>query len=138
MAQQERPLSPFLLYRKQYTMTLSILHRLTGVFMTFGLPLLVCWLTALAGGAEAYAKVQKFFATPIMKAVFFLWMLSFMYHLLNGIRHLFWDMGYGFERAAARRSGWIVFVGAVVLTAIAWTFVLTRFAGEINVGGGPL
>jgi succinate dehydrogenase / fumarate reductase cytochrome b subunit len=138
MAQQERPLSPFMTYRWQYTNTLSILHRATGVFMVFGLPLLVYWLVAISAGADSYARALQVFANPLTKAACFLWVLSFMYHLLNGVRHLVWDMGYGFERAVARKSGWAVFIGSLVLTAITWAFVVSRLMSDVNVSGGQL
>lgn len=138
MAQQERPLSPFMTYRWQYTNTLSILHRATGVFMVFGLPLLVYWLVAISSGAESYARALQVFANPLIKTACFLWVLSFMYHLLNGLRHLVWDVGYGFEKAVARKSGWAVFIGALVLTAITWGFVVSRLMNDVNVSGGSL
>jgi len=138
MAQQERPLSPFMTYRWQYTNTLSILHRATGVFMVFGLPLLVYWLLAMSSGIESYTRALQVFASPLIKAACFLWTLSFMYHLLNGVRHLVWDVGYGFERAVARKSGWAVFIGALVLTAITWACVVSRLMSDVNVSGGSL
>lgn len=138
MAQHERPLSPFMHYRWQYSNTLSILHRASGVFMVFGLPLLVYWLVSIASGAEAYARAQQVFASPLTKTACFLWTLSFMYHLLNGLRHLVWDAGYGFEKAVARKSGWAVFIGALVLTGLTWALVVARLMNATGVSGGQL
>ncbi|HSN71067.1 MAG TPA: succinate dehydrogenase, cytochrome b556 subunit [Steroidobacteraceae bacterium] len=129
MMTRERPLSPFMQYRWQYTNTLSILHRITGVFMTLGLVLFVYWLAALAAGASDYATaLDRLSSVPAMIALF-AWSFAFFYHLLNGIRHLFWDTGRGLERAAARRSGWGVVAGSVIATLAVWLILMTRFAG---------
>jgi succinate dehydrogenase / fumarate reductase, cytochrome b subunit len=124
-----RPLSPFLSYRWQYTMALSFLHRATGCAMSVGLLLLTYWLVAAATGADAYAKAQQCFAHPLVRVLLIGFSFSFFYHLLNGVRHLVWDVGHGFEKKTARMSGWIAFLGAVVLTAYFWFLVLGRSAG---------
>lgn len=134
MTQRERPLSPFMNYRWQYTNTLSILHRLTGVFMSLGLVLLTYWLVAAASGAEAYSNALDVLSMSIVRFALFLWLLSFYYHFFNGIRHLCWDMGWGFERAVARKSGWLVFVGAIVLTILTWMCISLRL--YVNANGG--
>ncbi|HEY0943039.1 MAG TPA: succinate dehydrogenase, cytochrome b556 subunit [Steroidobacter sp.] len=121
----ERPLSPFMMYRWQYTNTLSILHRLTGCALTVGLLLFVYWLVAAASGPEAYASARDVFAHPVTIVLLVGFSFAFFYHLLNGVRHLVWDVGYGFEKAKARASGWLVFLGATVLTAFLW-FLLAR------------
>jgi succinate dehydrogenase / fumarate reductase cytochrome b subunit len=125
----ERPLSPFMMYRWQYTNTLSILHRATGCALSVGLLLFVYWLVAAASGAEAYANAQAVFAHPLIKALLVGFSFAFFYHLLNGVRHLAWDTGHGFEKKKARMSGWVAFLGAVALTALFW-FVLVR-RGEV-------
>lgn len=129
MAKRERPLSPFMHYRWQYTNTLSILHRLTGLFLAIGLIALVCWLVALAGGPEQYAGTQSALASPLGTLALVAWSLSFFYHFLNGIRHLFWDAGHGFELKVARQTGWATFIGAIVLTAIFWTVLAVQLGG---------
>lgn len=134
MTQRERPLSPFLHYRWQYTNSLSILHRLTGVFMSLGLVLLVYWLASAASGAETYAAALNVLSMPLIKAALFLWLLSFYYHLFNGIRHLCWDMGWGFERAIARKTGWVVFISAVVLTVLTWMCLSLHIYANANGG----
>jgi succinate dehydrogenase / fumarate reductase, cytochrome b subunit len=129
MAKRERPLSPFMHYRWQYTNTLSILHRLTGLFLAFGLIALVYWLVALAGGPEPYADAEAVLSTPLATLALIAWSLSFFYHFLNGIRHLFWDAGHGFELKVARQSGWAAFIGAIVLTALFWTVLAVQMGG---------
>jgi succinate dehydrogenase / fumarate reductase cytochrome b subunit len=121
----ERPLSPFMMYRWQYTNTLSILHRATGIALSVGMLLFVYWLVAAASGPEAYAKAQTVFAHLVTRILLVGFSFAFFYHLLNGVRHLVWDTGHGFDKAQARASGWLVFLGGVVLTAFLW-FLLFR------------
>lgn len=121
----ERPLSPFMNYRWQYTNTLSILHRATGCALSVGLLLFVYWLVSIANGPEAYASARAVFAHPVTMVLLVGFSFAFFYHLLNGVRHLVWDAGHGFEKSTARASGYFVVIGAVVLTAILW-FLVTR------------
>jgi succinate dehydrogenase / fumarate reductase cytochrome b subunit len=125
MPVRARPLSPHLqVYRWQIGNTLSILHRLTGVALSLGLVALACWLMALAGGEDSYEGTMRLYSSPVGLAAMFGWTFSFMYHLLNGIRHLFWDAGLGFERSQRHTTGWIAVLGALGLTAgvclVAW------------------
>jgi succinate dehydrogenase / fumarate reductase cytochrome b subunit len=129
MAERARPLSPFLHYRWQYTNTLSILHRVTGVLLSLGFLLLVYWLAAAAAGPQRYAAAQDLFGSMPLQVVLFGAVFSLCYHLLNGVRHLFFDMGRGFELATARRSGWAVAIGAVVLGLIVWIAVSAGLGG---------
>jgi succinate dehydrogenase / fumarate reductase, cytochrome b subunit len=122
----QRPLSPFLLYRWQYTMALSFLHRATGCALSVGLLLFVYWLTAAASGAEAYAQAQDVFRHPLTRIALVVFSFAFFYHLMNGVRHLVWDAGYGFEKKTARASGWIAFLGGVLLTAVFWILICQR------------
>lgn len=115
-----RPLSPFMNYRWQYSNTLSILNRITGVALSVGFVLLIYWLVAAGSGADAYARAHAFFAHPAVKILLVLFSFSFFYHLLNGARHLAWDAGYGFEKRPARISGWIAFLGSIALTVFFW------------------
>jgi succinate dehydrogenase / fumarate reductase cytochrome b subunit len=118
MPVRARPLSPHLqIYRWQIGNTLSILHRITGLALAFGLAALSYWLISLAGGEAAYGEAMQVLASPLGLVVLLGWTFSFMYHLLNGIRHLVWDAGYGFERGARHASGWAAVAGAVLLTA---------------------
>ena len=129
MAQRERPLSPFMNYRWQYTNTLSILHRITGVLLAAGFLLLAWWLTAAAAGPDAYAQVLVCLGSLPGQLVRFGALASFCYHLLNGIRHLFFDAGVGFEKATARASGRAVAIGAVVLALAAWLVLRGALGG---------
>jgi succinate dehydrogenase / fumarate reductase cytochrome b subunit len=129
MAQRERPLSPFMQYRWQYTNTLSILHRITGVLLSIGFFVLVYWLAAAAGGAEKYARAIDCLGSPLAQAALFAVLASFCYHLLNGVRHLFFDAGVGFERGTARRSARVVSVAAVILAIVAWVALRHSLGG---------
>jgi len=125
MAETNRPLSPHLgIYKWQVSNTLSILHRLTGVFLSLGALALLAWIIGAAIGAETYAAVYALLAGPFGMLLLFGMSASFFYHLGNGIRHLVWDAGYGFDREVARLSGWATFIGAVVVTALFWAGVL--------------
>ena len=125
MTQRERPLSPHLqVYRWQITMTMSILHRATGIALVVGAFALAWWLLAVAAGGDAYASAAACLASPLGKIVLFGFSLSLVYHLLNGIRHLLWDSGWGFEIPEVYRSGYTVFGLTVVLTALIWFFAL--------------
>jgi succinate dehydrogenase / fumarate reductase cytochrome b subunit len=128
MAQRDRPLSPFLHYRWQYTNTLSILHRITGVLLGAGFFLLVYWLAAVAAGPERHAEAVERLGSPSFQVILFGVLLSFCYHLLNGVRHLFFDAGVGFERATAKASGRAVAIAAVILGVVLW-FVLGASLG---------
>jgi len=130
MSTSNRPLSPHLqVYRPQLTSVLSISHRATGVALAAGAVLLVVWLLALAGGPESYASASSVLGSLPGKAVMFLFTLALFYHLCNGIRHLFWDAGYGFELATAYASGKAVVAIAAVLTALTWIIALTSGGG---------
>jgi succinate dehydrogenase cytochrome b subunit len=125
-----RPLSPHLqVYKWQITMVLSISHRATGVALSVGSLLLVWWLVALVHGPEAFAVVQGFVGSWIGKLLLLGWTFSLFFHLANGIRHLFWDAGYGFENKTTTASGWAVVVASVALTVIAWIAGLAGMAG---------
>ena len=119
--QHPRPLSPHLqVYRWSLTMAMSILHRATGIALSVGSVLLVFWLAALAAGPDAFATAQAVVGSPIGLLLLFGWSVALFYHLCNGIRHLFWDIGMGFEKSKARRSGWLTLVGTGLLTILAW------------------
>jgi succinate dehydrogenase / fumarate reductase cytochrome b subunit len=121
MASHDRPLSPHLqIYRWQITSVLSILHRLTGIALAIGTLVLVYWLIAAAMGAEEFATAQMLVGSVLGRLLLFGWSLALFYHLANGIRHLVWDMGAGFELATATRSGWAVLVVTLALTLAAW------------------
>ena len=121
MSSSNRPLSPHLqVYRPQLTSMLSILHRITGVALAVGTLLLVYWLAAAAGGPESFASAQALVGSFIGRLFLFGWTFALYYHLCNGIRHLFWDAGYGFEMQTAERSGWLVVGASAALTLLSW------------------
>ena len=121
MEKSERPLSPHLqIYRPQLTSVLSITHRGTDIALAAGTLLLVYWLLAAAAGAEAYASAQDLLGSLIGRVVLFGFSYALFFHLCNGIRHLFWDAGMGFELKAAYASGHAVVVVSIVLTLGAW------------------
>lgn len=120
MTPAERPLSPFLVYRQPFTAALSFSHRLTGVALTVGTLFLVWWLVAAATSAPAFAAAQWFFGSWLGLLLLFGWTFSFFFHLCNGIRHLFWDGIYGFERRTAYVTSWLVVAASGALTVIAF------------------
>jgi succinate dehydrogenase / fumarate reductase cytochrome b subunit len=110
-------------YRFQINSMLSILHRLTGIALTVGSILLAWWLIAVAAGGNVFAATHAFIASPIGMLLLFGWSVAFFCHLCNGIRHLAWDMGYGFEIRSARRNSYAVLAATIVLTVAAWLYV---------------
>jgi succinate dehydrogenase / fumarate reductase cytochrome b subunit len=129
MARRERPLSPFMQYRWLYSNTLSILHRLTGVLLSAGFLLLVYWLVAAARGPESYERAMSFLTSLPIQVLLAAMLWCWCYHLLNGIRHLCWDLGFGFEIQVARTSGWVVAIASLVLTVVIW-LLLRRGLGS--------
>ena len=116
-----RPLSPHLqIYRPQLTSVLSILHRATGVYIALGSVFIVWYLWQLAGGAGSFQAAQVFAQSWLGKALHFIWTVCAFYHFSNGIRHLFWDAGFGFELRTVYISGWLVLVNTALLTALLW------------------
>ncbi len=125
MTNHDRPLSPHLsVYRWPVTMVTSILHRATGIGMAAGFIVLVAWLFDAATGPGVYAVFLSAANSLIGKLLLIGWSWAFFYHLCNGIRHLVWDTGRGFEKAQATASAWFVIVGSLVLTAAFWGIAL--------------
>lgn len=121
MTAENRPLSPHLqIYRPQLTSVLSILHRLTGIALVAGTLLLVWWLVAVAAGPAAFETVQGFIGSWFGRALLLGWSYALFYHLANGIRHLAWDAGWGFELKTVYLTGWTVIWASVVLTLLTW------------------
>ena len=124
MPVRARPLSPHLeIYRWQIGNTLSILHRVTGVVLAFGLVALSYWFISIAGGSENYATAARLFSNPFGILFLIGWSFAFFFHLLNGVRHLFWDAGRGFEKAERHASGWFAVAGSIVLTVGTWLWI---------------
>ncbi len=101
------------------------------MMLTLGTLLLVYWLWALASGPSAYTDAQAILGSWIGRVILLVWSLALFYHLCNGIRHLFWDVGLGFELKTAYASGWTVVIASIALTLLAW------IAGYLMRGGGP-
>ena len=119
--ERARPLSPHLqVYRLPLVAITSITHRITGVGNAIGLILMTYWLIAAAGGEVAYDNAMWFFGSFIGRLMLFCWTLSIFYHLLNGIRHLVWDAGYGYSLPVANKSATFVCIATIVLTIITW------------------
>ncbi|MDH3645366.1 MAG: succinate dehydrogenase, cytochrome b556 subunit [Gammaproteobacteria bacterium] len=118
MPDANRPLSPHLqIYRWQITMILSIVHRTSGVALSVGLLLLVLWLITAATGPESYTRLRELLASPLGVVVLAGFIFALSFHLCNGIRHLFWDIGKGFEIPQYHASGWAVIIVSLLLTA---------------------
>jgi len=121
MTAHNRPLSPHLqIYRPQISSVLSILHRLSGIALALGLLLLVWWVVAAVRGPESFAHVQGFVASFLGRLLLFGWTWALFFHLANGVRHLCWDAGWGFEIRQFYASGWAVVTASGVLTLAAW------------------
>lgn len=121
---ENRPLSPHLgIYRWQISNTLSILHRLTGIALTLGLIPFALWLYGAAYEQQLFDWVMGLFNTVLGKLALFGWSVAFYYHLANGIRHLNWDIGRGFELKEMTASGWTVVVFTALMTILTWAYV---------------
>ncbi len=117
-----RPLSPHL---QAYNMVrissgTSILHRITGVALGAGTLLFTAWLVCAAAGDQAFSVIQAIYASPIGLLILFGFTLALFYHFCNGIRHLSWDAGKGFELPTMHRTGQLVFAATIVLTLAFW------------------
>ncbi|MEZ5757847.1 MAG: succinate dehydrogenase, cytochrome b556 subunit [Emcibacteraceae bacterium] len=121
MSDIKRPTSPHLqVYSWSLEMALSILHRATGVALGGGALLITWWVIAIATGPDAYDQFRMFMSGIIGKTILFGFTFSLMLHLCNGIRHLFWDMGKGFELEDTHRSSKMVLFSSIVLTILCW------------------
>jgi len=121
LADDERPLSPHLqVYRPQITSVLSITHRMTGVVLALAAVLLTYWLASGAYGPEAFARSQALMESWFGRLVLFGFTFSLYFHMCNGIRHLGWDLGWGFELVKLRATGVLVILSAFALTVFSW------------------
>ena len=119
-----RPLSPHLqVYRPQMTSMMSILHRAAGVVLTTGTLIMAAWLVSLALGKEAYDVVVMVIGHPLGQFVLFGYSVALIYHALNGVRHLGWDLGFGLTIPQVYKNGQIVLFLTVVLTMGLWSAV---------------
>jgi succinate dehydrogenase / fumarate reductase cytochrome b subunit len=130
MEKSQRPLSPHLqIYRPQLTSVLSITHRATGIALVLGTLVLVYWLLAAASGAAAYASAQQLLGSWPGRIVLLGFSFALFFHLCNGIRHLFWDAGLGFELKTAYASGKAVIAVAIAMTLLAWALAYAMRGG---------
>ena len=124
MSKSDRPLSPHLsIYRWPITMTLSILHRATGVAMSLGLVVLAYWLWTVSSGSADYARFNELTSTLVGQLLLIGWSFAFFYHFANGVRHLVWDTGRGFEKHQANASAWFVLLLSIGMTAVYWIWL---------------
>jgi succinate dehydrogenase / fumarate reductase cytochrome b subunit len=114
-------------YKLKYTLTTSILNRLTGIALSLGLIVLAYWLMAVAGGGRAYARAAALLSLGVFKLLYAGLLIAFSYHLIAGIRHLIWDTGHYLEREQSRRSAGLVVCVSIVLMAVLLYFAF--FAG---------
>ena len=124
-----RPLSPHLsIYKPQISSILSIMHRISGAYLFIGILILAWWI--ILGVYSSFNPdivywgflLNSFFGKLLILA----WTLALFYHLLNGIRHLFWDMGKGFEIKTMNRTGILVLLLTIVLTFVSWGIAMNQ------------
>jgi succinate dehydrogenase cytochrome b subunit len=121
----ERPLSPHLqIYRWTVTMTVSVLHRITGAALYFGVVLLLWWLLAAAISDSAFETAESVFSHWLGELVLFGFSWALIHHMLGGIRHLIWDTGRGLDLRSANQLAWANIGGSIVLTVLLWVVVL--------------
>ena len=123
MTQRERPLAPFMLgpyYKPQITSVMSLMHRLTGIALAVGMFVLMAWLVAMMRGPEAYAGFSACIASVPGQIVMAVFVFALVYHFLNGIRHLAWDLGLGFTIPQLYKTGWTVVALTTVVTLLLW------------------
>jgi succinate dehydrogenase / fumarate reductase cytochrome b subunit len=129
-ARIERPLSPHLQsYRVTLTMAMSIIHRITGIALYFGTLLLAWWLIATAYGPGAYSHVQAFTHSLIGRLIVFGYTWALLHHLLSGIRHFVWDLGYGFKASEREALTWGALIGGISLTVLLWIGAYAMIGG---------
>ncbi|MBL4773435.1 MAG: succinate dehydrogenase, cytochrome b556 subunit [Alcanivoracaceae bacterium] len=121
MKSSTRPLSPHLqVYKMPLSAKLSILHRLTGLALSAGAVVLVFWLFSLAYVSNSAVAIYTFFGSTVGKITLMAWTFAFFYHFCNGIRHLFWDVGRGYEISTVNKSGIFALIVALLLTVVVW------------------
>ena len=131
MASPQRPLSPHLqVYRPQITSVLSITHRVTGVALAGGAVLFAYWIMSATYGPVAFATAQAVLGSWFGQLVLCGMTFSLFYHLGNGIRHLAWDSGWGYELDTLRRSGWLTVIFAVAMTVLTLVIAYSAAGGD--------
>lgn len=122
---KNRPLSPHLqIYRFVPTMAMSIVHRITGGALYFGTVLVAAWLIAAASGEEYFNYVNWFFGSIVGQVILFGYTWAMLHHLLGGLRHIMWDLGYGFDKEFSTLLAKANLVASITLTVLVWAVVL--------------
>ncbi len=125
MQTQNRPLSPHLqIYKLPMTAKMSISHRASGVALSLGILLLIYWLAAAAAGPEAFARAQGIVGSFLGQVILFVFSYALFYHMCNGIRHLFWDAGRGYDLKTTDASGYAVLGVSAALTLLVWIIAI--------------
>ncbi|TIM20327.1 MAG: succinate dehydrogenase, cytochrome b556 subunit [Mesorhizobium sp.] len=120
-ARRERPISPHLtVYRPPITMTMSIIHRITGGALYFGTLLVALWLVAAASSQATFDLANWTFGTWLGRLILFGYTWALMHHMLGGVRHLVWDTGAGLEKHTASKIAWATLAGSILLTLLIW------------------
>tara|TARA_B100000953_G_C17888626_1_gene380487 strand:+ start:63 stop:452 length:390 start_codon:yes stop_codon:yes gene_type:complete len=128
MNRNKQPLSPHLsIYRWQVTNTLSTLHRLSGLLLFLAALDFAVWLGSIALGSDSYNYVKEIYSSNLLMLIWLLVSLSFFYHLFNGIRHLSWDIGKGFEESQVKWTGAFVFLFSIMITGLFWYLLLEKY-----------
>ena len=128
MNRNKQPLSPHLsIYRWQVTNTLSTLHRLSGLLLFLAALGFAVWLGSIALGSDSYNYVKEIYSSNLLMLIWLLVSLSFFYHLFNGIRHLSWDIGKGFEESQVKWTGAFVFLFSMMVTGLFWYLLLEKY-----------
>lgn len=130
MVTHKRPLSPHLqIYKPQLTSFTSITHRASGIFLSLAALVLVYWLMAIAAGPQAYEEAKHLLSSFIGRTLLFAWTLAMFYHLCNGIRHLFWDAGYGFDLKVTYLTAKLAIVMTIVISLATWLLAYSMRGG---------
>ena len=121
-----RPLSPHLtVYKPQITSVLSILHRITGAGLSAGTVLVVLWLASVAAGESAFNNFNNFLNNPLVLLILTASLWALWYHFCTGLRHLYWDMGYGYNLRSVAISGWAAVSGSFLLTLLTILYLVS-------------
>ena len=121
MNKNNKPLSPHLtIYKPQITSVMSITHRATGVFQSLGTLFILTYFFSVVLNEDFYKIFEYFIESYVGKTFLFFYLLSLCYHLCNGIRHLLWDLGFGFEIKNVYYSGYLTIFIAISLNFIIW------------------
>nr|CAD6620512.1 succinate dehydrogenase, cytochrome b556 subunit [Rhizobium sp. Khangiran2] len=122
---KNRPLSPHLqVYRFIPTMAMSIMHRITGAALYFGMILIAAWLVAAASGEESFNQANALFGSLVGQIILFGFSWALLHHLLGGLRHIMWDLGYGFEKEFSTKLAKANLAASIALTILVWIVVV--------------